>query len=167
MEDIKVKDAIIAANEKLIDDSDIEEPVNMVSCNKCDWTSLNKKQLNGHVRQYICPQCKEGYRTKNEMSAHFQAKYTEKQESVNLIFITCDKGFNSQHSLKQHMNTKHANVDVLPVGHPERAQKKDKETSYAGFSVCKEAKQAPPPPPKAWYGEVLRRRSKVKNKVNR
>ena len=69
MEEIKVKDAIIAANEKLIDDSDKEEPVNMVSCNKCDWTFLNKKQLNGHmlkhVGQYICPQCKEGFSTKN------------------------------------------------------------------------------------------------------
>ena len=49
---------------------------------------------------------------------------TVNNESV-LTCITCDKQFASEHSIKQHMQSKHSSVNNqrLPVGHPQRYQK--------------------------------------------
>ena len=62
--------------------------------------------------------------------------HTEIQESVNLVCISCDKEFNSEHSLKQHMNSKRINVNALPVGHPERARKNNNETLKIACVKC-------------------------------
>ena len=146
MEEVKVKDAIIKADEllrdsqstskKTEDDTDTEVHIqnrrNIIRCNKCEWTSPNQAQLPGHMLkhegQYICPKCKLGYKTKKEMNEHMQAQHKVQQESVNLTCITCDKTFPSQHSLKQHLNSKHKKEEELPVGHPQRAQNKNNES---------------------------------------
>ena len=154
MEEVKVKDAIIKADEllrdsqstskKTEDDTDTEVHIqnrrNIIRCNKCEWTSPNQAQLPGHMLkhegQYICPKCKLGYKTKKEMNEHMQAQHKVQQDSVNLACISCDKTFPSQHSLKQHLNSKHKKEEELPVGHPQRAQNKNNESPKIACVQC-------------------------------
>ena len=50
--------------------------------------------------------------------------------------LSCDKEFLSQHSLKQHLNSKHKNEGELPVEHPQRAQKQNNQTYNIACVQC-------------------------------
>ena len=134
MEEVKVKDPIIKTNESLSDvqkrlimiKNEKEEPAvknqsNIVKC-KCDWTSPNLSQLPRHMvkhdGQYVCPKCKIGYKTKS------------------IVCISCDKEFLNQHSLKQHLNSKHKTEGELPVGHPQRSQKQNNLSQNTACVQC-------------------------------
>ena len=149
MEEIKVKDAIIRTNEELqvvsnrdgVQNESSKKNTSLVECSKCDWTSTNHSQLNGHMikhnmGQYICSKCKVGHKTKRELIEHNQQMHKANDDLVNLVCITCDKEFPSQHSLKQHMNSKHNSQDGLPVGHPQRAEKKNQESLKIACTQC-------------------------------
>ena len=148
MEEIKVKDDIIRTNEELKNaeeqDGAVDQDVQVVSvkvkdplikCDECDWTSSNANHLPGHmlkhIGQYICDRCNKRHKTKGELTEHIQALLN----SI-LVCITCDKNFESQHSLKQHMSSKHSSERSFPVGHPQRTQLKNHETLNIACTKC-------------------------------
>ena len=140
VEELKVKDEIIKANEILLNENNrdnVTENVNVVNksnrnsnkiqCNLCEWSSTKPSHLEGHMLkhtgQYMCGVCDKMFKTKNEAKEH------EETHSNKFVCITCDKVFLSEHSFKQHMQSKHGNNDrartSLPVGHPNRYQRKE------------------------------------------
>ena len=50
--------------------------------------------------------------------------------------ISCDKEFLNQHSLKQHLNSKHKTEGELPVGHPQRSQKQNNLSQNTACVQC-------------------------------
>ena len=88
-----------------------------------------------HVGQYICPKCNKGHKTRSQLNEHLLGAHKAEQEA-NLVCITCDKNFMSQHSLKQHMSSKHVSERSYPVGHPQRAQMKNKEILNIACTKC-------------------------------
>ena len=147
MEEIKVKDAIIRTNEELrnsdqnSDDQAVtaRNEVTLAKCDKCEWTSSNVTHLPGHMLkhtgQYICTECNKGHRTKSQLDEHIQGAHKVKPDTT-LVCITCDKNFESQHSLKQHMSSKHVSERNFPVGHPQRAQMKNKQILNIACTKC-------------------------------
>ena len=136
LEEIKVKDEIIKADQKIketevninvinVEHESTEQSSNrnVAKCNKCDWTSLNPTHLAGHMLkhtgQYVCGSCKSTFLTKDEMGVH-ERIHTNRINENSFKCITCDKEFQAQHSLKQHLDTKHRKNTVFPVGHPDR-----------------------------------------------
>ena len=136
MEEIKVKNAIIEANEKLNnhddvqnskENQDIQETVHDVAnnrnkwtnCRKCEWKSTNATLLAGHMLkhngQYICTQCKIAYVEKHDLTLHNQENHKEKEWECEV----CENTFTAEPPLKQHMSSKHRNSQSLPDGHPE------------------------------------------------
>ena len=56
----------------------------------------------------------------SDMKKHEEI-HTQKINEGGLKCITCDKEFQTQHSLKQHLDTKHKSNNIkFPVGHPGR-----------------------------------------------
>ena len=121
VEEIKVKDEIIKADELLnqnkneecvIIDQDDDDNVDtsnggkkMVSCKQCDWTSPIISQIEGHMLkhngQYTCGICKKTFKNKNEWKKHSQDNHKSEGNEAQASFtcITCDKTFQSKHSL--------------------------------------------------------------------
>ena len=143
VEEIKVKDEIIKANEILIKQNTSTEDVvimnedignasqnkaDIAKCSVCEWTSNRPYLLQGHMLkhtgQYLCDVCDKRFKTRENLRDHEGVHKTVNDESV-LTCITCDKQFASEHSIKQHMQSKHSsdNNQRLPVGHPQRYQK--------------------------------------------
>jgi hypothetical protein len=144
VEEIKVKDKIIKANELLnnleknaesviiddTDDKDDRSNTKIIKCSKCSWTSDSQSQLPGHMLkhtgQYTCELCKQIFETKPEVDKHKKEKHVKIQDDeVSLVCITCDGKFQNEHSLKQQMQSKHKNGESIPVGHPDRYKKKN------------------------------------------
>ena len=73
------------------------------------------------------------------MKVHKQVHIQKK-----LTCITCDKIFQTDHSFKQHMLAKHKDKDsspvpknnTLPVGHPDRYQKKQEVRKSIACMIC-------------------------------
>ena len=131
VEELKVKDKIIEANELLNKNKDNkeneeEQSTNSAQCTKCPWTSNKKSQLAGHMLkhtgQYICDVCKSVFKTKNELNKHKDVEHSHPNETaMEFNCITCDKKFRTEPSFKQHLHAKHKNQQHnLPVGHPDR-----------------------------------------------
>ena len=138
VEELKVKDDIIKANEKIREsEANIEvvegnngnkEPIrqtdssNMVKCDECDWYSPIEKiddHMLIHTGQFVCGECKLAFKTRSELKRH-EGTHTQKSSVRGFKCISCDKDFQAQHSFKQHLDTKHNNTKKFPVGHPGR-----------------------------------------------
>ena len=59
--------------------------------------------------------CKKAFKTKKEQKEH-EETHKESPDEAGLTCISCDKRFQSSHSLKQHMESKHKNTDNRPDG---------------------------------------------------
>ena len=123
VEEIKVKDDIIKANEILMNqkattsNTDVVTDVTrntsqsksrIVECGLCDWTSTKPSQIEEHMEKHSgqnsCSECDESFKTKLELKEH------EESHKRKLICITCDKVFTTEHALKQHMQVKHTQI---------------------------------------------------------
>ena len=142
IEEVKVKDAIIKAQEDELklntETSQIvsEERENEVSviresndikCDKCEWTSPNHNLLKGHMLkhngQYVCPECDLRHLSRSDLDKHIQTVHKNENKGLNFSCTKCEREFPSQNSVKQHMNSMHKDDKRLPVGHHERADK--------------------------------------------
>ena len=155
IEEIKVKDATIEADILIGKDNDCTEKAsidnedqpaqnkerNVVKCSICDWKSENQTQLPGHMikhraGQYTCEVCKVRFQNKQKLNEHINISH--KKQTVNhqneIRCDVCDKTFASEHSLKQHNSSKHYATPKLPVGHPEKAARKEKENNHADIA---------------------------------
>ena len=138
MEEIKVKDAIIEANEKLTsirqEKEDEETSENWIRCNKCDFKSTNPLYIAGHELkhsgQYICAKCKIAFKVNKDLKEHNQQKHAVEQIVTLYECESCEKTFTTQPALKQHKTSKHQNNyrdrQNLPVGHPERIAEQER-----------------------------------------
>ena len=145
IEEIRVKDALIEIGNEDNRSTEITEP-NGVRCSICDWRSNNKSHLAGHMikhkaGQYICQYCKTNFKTKQESKQHIDQVHTRQSEpqQAKLNCSKCDKVFQSEHSLKQHSNTKHIDVSQLPLGHPDQAKDKNRRSQVrnnTSYIVC-------------------------------
>ena len=147
VEEIKVKDDIIKANDILMNPkatnsntvnvnvvdtgNTSQSKSSLVKCGLCDWTSTKPYQIEGHMLkhsgQYLCLECNKSFKTLPEQKEH------QENHKRNLICITCDKVFTAEHSIKQHMQVKHNtnNVQGLPVGHPQRYPRGEVAQNFA------------------------------------
>ena len=121
MEEIKVKDAIIEANDNLSDteaNKAQESSLEWTNCTKCEWKSKKATQLAGHMLkhtgQYTCPECALVFKTKPELTLHTQEKH---EKETIFKCKECDNTYRNETSLKQHMNSKHTKTVNLPIGH--------------------------------------------------
>ena len=156
MEEIKVKDAIIEANEKLSktnedenrtsnDQTSAENGQNhgnnvtqWIKCDKCEWKSTEAMYLAGHMLkhtgQYICAECNSSFMSNNDLKIHHEEHHTSIQKFNCSV---CDKNFITEPSFSQHMNSKHkSNNRNLPVGHPERLRTQEKVSHQQMKFAC-------------------------------
>ena len=132
VEEIKVKDKIIETNEMInksknadVDEVMIENSEKTFNCSECTWSTTKEIHLAGHmvkhiVGQYACAKCEQTFKTKTEHDKHKTEAHVNKQNGRMFKCITCDSTFESEHSVKQHMQSKHKSASSFPVGHPQR-----------------------------------------------
>ena len=138
VEEVKVKDATIKAQEEemkcitKVVETDKEErdelskrnQQKVVKCGECEWTSLDWSKLAGHMLkhkgQYFCVECNHGHRSKKEMEEHIQTEHRNRNKNITVSCNICRQEFPTEHSLKQHTQSKHKKSVQLPVGHPNR-----------------------------------------------
>ena len=140
MEEIKVKDAIIEANEKINNNKEkedeketiVEEDENgkmWTKCTECNWKSTTANQLAGHMLkhsgQYNCSHCRLRFKEKTDMNKHIQNSHAVKGEKATFECKVCAKVYITEAALKQHNNSKHKTQDHFPVGHPERVNESE------------------------------------------
>ena len=157
IEEIKVKDLIIKANEK-INLSDANNETNLIQssedavrpeeddrseirCSICDYKTKNTAQLHEHMMKHKggqnnCGQRSVRQNTKENMNVHVKEPH-KKQTDVNEIKCNfCDKLFTSEHSLKQHRTSKHRGSIDVPVGHAEYQAYNRTNTSNTNKVKC-------------------------------
>ena len=149
MEEIKVKDAIIEANEKIIGNKDKEVIVEIeeqdeehtlwTNCTECKWKSIDATKLAGHMLkhtgQYSCSQCNMKFKEKTDVKNHIKSTHAVQQNETIFECLVCDKTFSSEPSMKQHNSTKHKMQTNLPIGHPERIKESNQRMKF-GCVIC-------------------------------
>ena len=125
VEEIKVKDKIIETNElinknKKNDEDEIliEDTGTTINGSEGTWSTTKKPQLAGNM--YACEKCDQTFPTKTEHNKHKTEAHVNTQNGRVFTCITCDSKFESEHSVKQHMQSKHKSASSFPVGHPQR-----------------------------------------------
>ena len=77
-----------------------------------------------HIVQYLFAECGENVNTQEELKEHEESHKNEFLQAT-LTCLTCNKQFLNEHSIKQHMQSKHSSLKQnFLVGHPQRYQRK-------------------------------------------
>ena len=100
---------------------------NSRSCSKCDYIAskpihMKSHMLIKHKEAYIeCTPCQKMFKTSNELQDHTRNGHNA---NSNLLLCTfCNAKFVAAHSLKQHTEALHKDVQKLPVGHAQLANR--------------------------------------------
>ena len=147
LEEVKVKDKIIKANEKIINEQRKEnEEVLELGCVECEYTTSDKNLFYKHMsvhrkEKHQCKECNSNCESEEELSEHVDKEHSSFKCEV------CEKIVQSQHALKQHMSSIHSrnkrtiNIECTEckerflTGHKVEEHMKTKHHSKDGFEV--------------------------------